>query len=408
VTALEELETASGTLGRVSRRSGDDVRVATIRTLDELDALQDEWLPLIASSITTHPDYYRTVIETEPQVEAPYVLTVRREGRLEAMLLGRFERIPLPCKLGYRTIYAPTVRSITVIYEGYLGNVEEHGPRLVSELRSAIDGGVADVLLFRHLNVDHPLHRSASDGAGLLTRQRLGRQMVCWERTLPPTYDEFLKSLSKSTRTGLTRYIKKLDRDFDGRLETRRFTAPEDLDDYFRDAELVAAKSYQRGLGAGVRDEPRQRRRATVAAEHGWFRAHMVYVDGAPIAFCGGEGFRERFRYGIPAYDPEYAGYRVGNYVLMKLVEDLCEDPKITLLDFGFGDAEYKRRFGDRSWHEADVLIYARRPRPILINIVRTAFLGANAAALALGKRTGVLSRIKNWWRSRLRAAPSS
>jgi hypothetical protein len=408
VTAVQEPEIRSDTLGRVSRRSGDDVRVAAIRTLDELEELRDEWLPLIASSITTHPDYYRAVIETEPQVEAPYVLTARRDGRLEAMLLARFERIPLPCKLGYRTVYAPTVRSITVIYEGYLGDVEEHGPRLVSELRAAIDRGVADVLLFRHLNVDHPLHRVATESGRLLTRQRLGRRMICWERTLPPTYDEFLGSLSKSTRTGLTRYIKKVDRDFDGRLETRRFRDANELDDYFRDAELVAAKSYQRGLGAGVRDDPRQRRRATVAAEHGWFRSYMVYLDGAPIAFCGGEGFKERFRYGIPAYDPEYSGYRIGNYVLMKLVEDLCDDQELTLLDFGFGDAEYKRRFGDRSWQEEDVLIYARRPRPIVINLVRTGLLGVNAAALALGKRTGVLSRVKNWWRSRLRATTES
>jgi len=408
MTAVQEPQTGSGSLGPVSRRSGDDVRVATVRTLDELETLREEWLPLIGSSITTHPDYYRAVIETEPQVEAPYVLTARRDGRLDAILLARFERIPLPCKLGYRTVLAPNVRSITVIYEGYLGNVEEHGARLVSELRSAIDHGVADVLLFRHLNVEHPLHRAATRAGGLLTRQRLGRQMVCWERTLPPTYDDFLASLSKSTRTGLTRYLKKVDRDFDGRLRTRRFRKPEDLDEYFRDAELVAAKSYQRGLGAGVRDDPRQRRRAAVAAEHGWFRSHMVYLDGAPIAFCGGEGFKERFRYGIPAYDPEYADYRIGNYVLMKLVEDLCEDPELTLLDFGFGDAEYKRRFGDRSWYEEDVLLYARRPRPVMINLVRTAFLGVNSAALALGKRTGVLSRIKNWWRSRLRAAPES
>ena len=37
------------------------------------------------------------------------------------------------------------------------------------------------------------------------------------------------------------------------------------------------------------------------------------------------------------------------------------------LLDFGFGDAEYKRRFGDRSWYEEDVLIYAK-PRAAVLD----------------------------------------
>ena len=117
----------------------------------------------------------------------------------------------------------------------------------------------------------------------------------------------------------------------------------------------------------------------------------------------GGDGGWSDFYAGVGAMSMGATTYR---WVVDH--EDLCEDPELTLLDFGFGDAEYKRRFGDRSWHEEDVLIYARRPRPVLINLVRTAFLGVNAAALALGKRTGVLSRIKNWWRSRLRAAPPS
>jgi CelD/BcsL family acetyltransferase involved in cellulose biosynthesis len=139
--------------------------------------------------------------------------------------------------------------------------------------------------------------------------------------------------------------------------------------------------------------------------EHGWFRAWVLYVRGAPVAFWPGEAFGGRFRSGIPGYDPAFNQYRVGTYVLMRMIEDLCADEAVTLLDFGFGDAEYKRRFGDRSWLEEDVLVYARRLRPAWVNIVRTSFLGANAAAFALGRRVGVFSRIKNWWRSRLSAA---
>ena len=139
-------------------------------------------------------------------------------------------------------------------------------------------------------------------------------------------------------------------------------------------------------------------RRATVAAEHGWFRAHMLYLDGAPIAFCGGEGFRRALPLRHPGYDPEYADYRVGNYVLMKLIEDLCEDPELTLLDFGFGDAEYKRRFGDRSWSEEDVLdlrapsaagVHQRRPHVVPRPQLRRARARRSEPACSRASRTG-------------------
>ncbi len=408
MSAHPSVADAAGSLDAVNGAAGEDVRIEVARTLPEVEALREEWLPLLESSITTHPDYYRAVVETEPQVRGPYVLALRRGGRLEAMLLGRFEEVPLPCKLGYRTFYAPRMRSITIVYEGYLGNVDENAPLLVETLRSALDRGDADVLLFRHLRVDHPLYRASTNGVGFLSRQHLMRRTICWERTLPGTYAEFLSSLSKSTRTGVTRYMKKLERDYDGRLRLRTFRDADELDDYFKHAEVVASMSYQRGLGAGVRDNERQRTRAALSAKNGWFRAYMLYVDDAPVAFCGGEGFRERFRYGIPGYDPDYADYRVGNYVIMKMVEDLCSDSELSVLDFGFGDAEYKRRFGDRSWYEQDVLVYGRRLRPAFVNVVRTSFFGANSAAMALGRRAGIFSRIKNSWRSRLRTAPSS
>ena len=63
----------------------------------------------------------------------------------------------------------------------------------------------------------------------------------------------------------------------------------------------------------------------------------------------------------------------------MKMIERLCEDPAVNRLDFGFGDADYKRVFADESWTEQDVEVFGRRPRPLGINLVQTSIRGASA-----------------------------
>lgn len=83
------------------------------------------------------------------------------------------------------------------------------------------------------------------------------------------------------------------------------------------------------------------------------------------------------------------------------MIEDLCEDGSITVLDLGFGDAEYKRRFGDRSWQEADVHLFAPRARPISINVLRTAILKTNDAMARAAGSLGIVGRVKQRWRRR-------
>jgi len=384
------------------------VTVRLTRGFEDVAALRDEWESLPGLCITTDFDYFHAVIASEPSMLEPAVLTVLRDGRPEAMVIARLEDIALSFKLGYKTVYEPSVRSLTVVYRGFRGDLDdETSSRVVRELARVLEEGEIENVIFRRLDTGHPLFRAATTEPRFLVRQHHTRTGVCWELSLPPSFDAFLQSLSKSTRSGVKRYANKLERDFSGRMRVAKLTDSSDLDDYFRDADAVASRSYQRGLGVGVRDDASQRLRARLAMERGWFRAYVLYVDESPIAFCGGEAYGGRFYYGIPGYDPAYGDYRVGNYVLMKMIEDLCEDAGITVLDLGFGDAEYKRRFGDRSWPEADVHLFAPRFRPVSINVLRTTILKANDAMAAAARSLGIVGRVKQRWRRRAASTAS-
>ena len=184
-------------------------------------------------------------------------------------------------------------------------------------------------------------------------------------------------------------------------ISIRSFREVADLDEYLRDAESVAARTYQRSLGVGFLDDERQRARVRMLVDHGWFRSYVLYLDGTPIAFEQGEAYQGRFVSVRAGYDPAYGNHRVGAYLLAKAIEDLIDDPQLSVFDFGLGDAEYKRKLGHRSIEEGDLVVYARRARPIRINIARTGLHGVSSGVTTSLRKVSLLDTSKQWWRQR-------
>jgi CelD/BcsL family acetyltransferase involved in cellulose biosynthesis len=204
------------------------------------------------------------------------------------------------------------------------------------------------------------------------------------------------------------RYSRKLEKEHGDSLSIRVFTKPEELDEFFRDIEPVSAKTYQRALGVSFGDTPAYRARTRASMEHGWFRGYVLYLDGTPVAFHHGELFGGRFRHGRPGYDPELSHLRIGTYLLLKMIDDLCQRPDAQIVDYGIGDAAYKKRFGTRSRVEGNVVVYAPTARAITVNLVRSTLLALVRTTKRVLKRSDLYGRVKREWRSRLVRSSSS
>ncbi len=118
----------------------------------------------------------------------------------------------------------------------------------------------------------------------------------------------------------------------------------------------------------------------------------MLYLRDKPVAFWHGNAYRGSFGVISTGFDPAYAEDRPGTYLLMRAVEDLSADGSAQVIDFGFGDADYKRHFGDGFVEEQDVGIFERRPRTIALNAAHSALGGATAAGRAVAGSTGALA----------------
>jgi CelD/BcsL family acetyltransferase involved in cellulose biosynthesis len=312
------------------------------------------------------------------------------------------EDIRLPTKFGYLSMLRPKVRSITIPFGGIYGATDELAPLLIRELRAQLAAGAADVLWMPALRTDSPLHRAARTEVPPLQREPHLPVDTHRRLELADSYEAFLRSRSKSSRESAKRYRKKVDRELGDRLELRVYRDPADIDRIFADSEPVAAQTYQRALGVALEDTPQQRALIEVGLQRGWFRCYVAYLDGRPIAFWPGYGYDGTFYIGTPGYDPACADLRIGMYLLVRMIDDFCADPTLQAVDYGFGDAEYKRRYATESWEESDIRIFAPRARPVALRLFVTAQGALVRAATAALERAGVFEDLKRGWRRRL------
>jgi CelD/BcsL family acetyltransferase involved in cellulose biosynthesis len=366
--------------------------------------VRDAWSAFSWPRVDADLDFLTTLVECSPEAVRPHVAALETPAG-PAMLVGRIEETRLESRIGYRPVLRPAVRMLTVAHGGLAGEDGAAGA-LVDEVLRALRAGEADVALLPSLRVGSACYEAARSRPPARSRDRLVQVRTHRRLHLPGSFDDFLAARSKSTRQSITRYTKKVERDLGEGLAVRVFGAPEELDELFAAVEPVAAKTYQGGLGVALRDDERHRRLVALGLERGWFRTWVVSLDGSPVAFWPGWIYARTFFVGTPGYDPALADYRLGQYVLMRAIADLCADPGVDHCDFGFGDSEYKRRFSDEEWDEADVLVFAPTLRGLRLNLARTAVGLADRGLRRVAGVAGLDERVKRAWRRRLARDP--
>ena len=191
------------------------------------------------------------------------------------LLAARREKIVLETRIGYRTVYRPTVRALTVVHGGLIAAAGNGGS--MATLASAVDRslrtGEADVVVLPSLPVDSPAFQAFSSLGGALRRGHFAETRVHRRLELPESFAAFLASRSKKVRTGIRYDSKKLLEAYGDELSVEAFRRPEDFNRIFTDIVPIAAATYQRALGASFDDSVERRALVSLALERGWFRA---------------------------------------------------------------------------------------------------------------------------------------
>jgi CelD/BcsL family acetyltransferase involved in cellulose biosynthesis len=395
--------------GRRTQRSGrpkpsggngsTSVRVA--RTEDEVEAMRTEWEALQGEELMSDIDFFLTYARNAPGMIRPHVVLVERDGAPLALVVGRLEQGRVPARLGYKTLFSPEMRTLTIVYGGvFEAGDNGHTGLVLESLRESLVPGELEVVRVRGLTPGSTLDVEASERASRVRRERFARPTAHWRSALPASLDEFLAKRKKKVRWQARKDAHLAEVHGDD-LEVRVYRDPADLEQLFEDTRRVYRLTYQSALGVGFSDAPLHRALTELTMRKGWFRGYVLYLRGKPIAFWHGNAYKGVFRLGPTGFDPAHADDRPGGYLLMRLIGDLCEDESAHTFDFGFGDATYKRQLGDVCRTERDLVVFAPRLRPFAVNVVRNTVHGVTHAGRAVLARDRI-DDVRRRWRSRI------
>jgi hypothetical protein len=349
----------------------------------------------------SHFDLLRAAADGDRAV--PLLLAVARSGQSCTLVVAQIVDAVVPWRVGYGTLGSSRARVLEVLRGGILGDQSAACLGFVCDrLRSAMRELRVDAIVVRHVVEGSAAHHAFSQRPGWFCRDRLGVASPNGRMTVPPTFADFLAAQSKRERDDNRRYEKRIRREFGDGVRVERLLRVADVERFAAVVESIARKTWQRGFGAGFRDSAPERARWSLAAELGFLHVHVLWLGDEPVAFCTGFAVGSTLWLEHIGYDPEYRRLRPGLFLVHRVVERMAAEGRVRAIDFGIGDADYKRRLCDTWSTEVTVWVFAPTVRGLWLNGVRSLTNALYRLGYRLLDRCGLLEPLKRRWRRAL------
>jgi CelD/BcsL family acetyltransferase involved in cellulose biosynthesis len=351
------------------------------RTIAEVEAIRPLWNELQEGAFTTDPDVFMANLRHNPEVARPHVVVLEHDGK-QAIVAGRLLHQPRKHRIGRLRLRGPHVPVVEVVYQGVLHGDASLASVALAELRRSVDEREAAAIVLRSVVQGSELANAIQSDVPRYLRSGEPRKTVRRLLDLPRSLDELLAARPAKLRENVRRCIRRVEAELGEELELHVLRSPDDYAEIFATVDEVASRSRRRGWQPIFAASELERRLVELGLAKGWFRAYVLLRAGEPLAFWTGYAYGGTFGWrGATGYDDRLRSLGVGTYCLVRMLDDLCLDPSISVFDFGLDEARYKRMFTDRFHVEETMHVYGRGRRAARLHL--------NESVLNCAKRLG-------------------
>lgn len=180
---------------------------------------------------------------------------------------------------------------------------------------------------------------------------------------LPATWDEYFSSFSSKTRNTLRRKWRLLKKEHD--IQFNKCNTDDNMANSVHAFSELHHKGWQSRNIKGIFDNTKAEGFfldiANVFSRKGWLNLSFLLVDGNLASAVYGFECDEKFYYTLPAFNPAYSNYSLGNLQIMSLIEYTI-GKGLKEFDFLRGDEAYKLRWHTVSRNNIQIVMMRRKP----------------------------------------------
>ncbi len=325
------------------------VDAAALRELrDELASLAE--LPGAASSIVQHPDWVLFELDSRRGGTVPHVVIVRDEA---GAIMGY-----APFLAATTTTRIAVGKRALPIYHGrtlrLLGAQAVAAPAWRDDVERIIalvirSEAAVRVIHFQEAALPNTLAERLGQGRGGFTRCRANLlDQVNWVIEPQESLDAYLARFSSKSRNTLSRRVRNAYKKLGAEAHLRIVETPDDVDEYCALMNEVYARSWHADALAIDWQLPARRNLFRQLAANQQFIGHLLMLGTRPVAYVHGYRLGGRYLLDDTGYDEEFGELGVGLALVFQAVQDLIGRNPTQLVDFGYGDNQYKRILGTR------------------------------------------------------------
>ena len=219
------------------------------------------------------------------------------------------------------------------------------------------------------------------------------------------SFDEYLRGLSRHHRHEIQRKLRRYLQASGEAIEFRRYSTPQEARKFYALARPLSAKTYQdRLLARGLPDADAFRAELDEHAARGTMRGYLLFHREQPIAFGYCTAVDDCLRFAFTGYDPALAAWSPGIVLVHEMVRSLAGEGRFAVLDFGSGEAQYKRLFATASQLCATVFFFQPTLGHLIKVLAHRCCIAGSDRCAAAAARLGIKARLKRLLRARTAA----